>query len=174
MLAFHGSEPTRRKYINRVKAHYKADEIIQGIYWENGKGCAVGCTIEGSDHGRYEVELGIPRMIARLEDRIFEGLTNGEAKKFPLRFLEAIKTGSDLSQVPWKFLIWLLIDPEDGVVKYARPDGKKAIKAIAKKLEQKLKGKNITSEEWIELRKTARAAAAAADAAYAAAAAYAA
>lgn len=49
ILAFFGDPKIKAKYLRRVKAHYKADEIIKGTYWENGKGCAVGCTIEGSD-----------------------------------------------------------------------------------------------------------------------------
>lgn len=67
MKAFHSDEAVKEKYLERVRAHSAADSIIKGKYWESGKGCAVGCTIEGSDHERYETELGIPRVIARLE-----------------------------------------------------------------------------------------------------------
>lgn len=72
--------------------------------WENGKGCAIGCTLEGYDHERYPIELGIPVELAHLEEQIFEGLSNGEAKDFPLEFLEAIPLGADLSGVAdrWK------------------------------------------------------------------------
>ncbi len=87
MLAFHGKKEVKAEFVARVKAHALADEIVHGHYWERGKGCAVGCTIHGSDHGEYEVQLGIPRILARLEDCIFEGMENGDSKKFPLRFL---------------------------------------------------------------------------------------
>src|SRR3990167_6652029 len=83
MKAFLNDPKVKEKYLNRVQAHFDADEIIQGVYWEKGRGCGVGCTIEGSDHSRYETELGISRVIAKLEDRIFEGLENGESKEFP-------------------------------------------------------------------------------------------
>ena len=105
MKAFHNDVAIKEKYLARVKAHELADEIIKGKYWENGKGCAVGCTIEGNEHSRYETELGIPRQIARLEDRIFEGRPNKEAMKFPLKFLQAIKVGADLSIVIPKFFV---------------------------------------------------------------------
>ena len=83
MKAFHNDEKIKKKYLSRLRAHQKADEIVKGFYWEMGKGCAVGCTIHSSDHGAYETELGIPRWLAKLEDRIFEGLPNGRAKKWP-------------------------------------------------------------------------------------------
>lgn len=114
--AFDGDKKLKTKYVNRVKDHRDADEIVQGIYWENGKGCAVGCTMEHDNtginiHQRMENKLGIPSIVARLEDRIFEGLSNTEAKEFPLQFLKAINPGADLSLVSAKFFVWLLIDP---------------------------------------------------------------
>lgn len=112
LLAFHNKNRIKESYLTRVRAHESADEIIKGTYWEHGKGCAVGCTIEGNDHSRYEKELGLPEWLAHLEDVIFEGLTNGEAKTFPARFLEAIPVGADLSLVKPKFLYWLL-EPGD-------------------------------------------------------------
>src|SRR3990167_6515043 len=91
MIAFHGKNEIKEKYLQRVIAHRKADEIVKGKYWENGKGCAVGCTIEYSKssdvHKRFETELGIPEEIAILEDHIFENLENGESKLFPEKFL---------------------------------------------------------------------------------------
>ncbi len=74
LLAFHGDMKIKKKYLARVRAHRKADEIVSGKYWENGKGCAVGCTIHGSSHKAYEDEIGHPQILARLEDRLFEAI----------------------------------------------------------------------------------------------------
>ena len=109
------TQETKDKYIARVKAHQEADQIIKGQYWENGKGCAVGCTIEGSDHSKYEKELGIPKEIAYLEDTIFENLPNELAMTFPLRFLEAVPVKADLSKVVAKFVIWQFEDEAYGL-----------------------------------------------------------
>ena len=46
LRAFRNDPKLKAKYLERVMAHEKADEIIQGIYWQDGKGCAVGCTLE--------------------------------------------------------------------------------------------------------------------------------
>ena len=108
MRAFHNDPALKEKYLARVRAHAAADEIVHGQYWENGKGCAVGCTIHGSDHARYETELGIPEWLARLEDSLFENLSNGGAKAFPEQFLAAIPVGVDLELVRWQFCSFLM------------------------------------------------------------------
>jgi hypothetical protein len=172
LIAFHGDPKIKAKYLARVKAHRKADEIIHGTYWKKGKGCAVGCTIHGSDHGAYETELGIPRVLAHLEDGIFESLPNGRAKDWPVEFLTAIPVGADLSRVWSRFAVWLLGDAEDGVIRFAKTDRtRNAILAVvaAYSLEQ-----TPSAREWRELASAARHADAAAYAAYADAAAYAA
>ena len=110
LQAFHGDPKIKSKYLRRVRAHEKADEIIHGKYWEDGKGCAVGCTIHSPKHDAYETELGIPMALARLEDTLLEGQANGKSKTFPARFLSAIKPGADLSRVQWQFLHWVLTE----------------------------------------------------------------
>ena len=148
MIAFLGKPEVKTKYLERVRLHAKMDEIIQGTYWENGRGCGVGCTIHSSDHSKYETELGIPWQIARLEDSIFEALVPKEAKLFPEQFLSSIKTGTDLSKVFPQFIIWLLTDPKDGVIKFAFEDGKNAIKNIADLYQRRLDGDEPKQNEW--------------------------
>jgi hypothetical protein len=106
--AFLNKKLVKTKYLNRVIAHRKADEIVKGMYWENGKGCAVGCTVHSSRHDSYETELGIPSWLAQLEDTLFEHVSNKYGKTFPERFLNAIPVGVDLAQVKSKFLIFVL------------------------------------------------------------------
>ena len=175
LLAFHNDPAIQQKYIQRVLAHQAADEIVQGTYWDHGKGCAVGCTIHSGNHAYYESELGVPRELAYLQDRIFEGLSNEEAKPFPAAFLHAIHLGADLSLVVSRFLAWLLIDEQYGVVRFARnAQGKEAITTIATLYQRKFRGETITIAEWRAAAADAADAAAADAAAAAAAAAYAA
>ncbi len=171
MLSFHNDIAIKEKYINRVKAHQKADEIIKGIYWEDGKGCAVGCTIHAANHDAYELELGIPQTLARLEDGIFESLPNDRAKIWPAEFLSSIKVGSDLSNVWPKFAIWLLVDEIHGVLQYANTQqSKNVIQEIANGYANH---KSITHREWLIMKDAVYAIAAATDYAAAAYAAYA-
>lgn len=108
MQAFHNNKEVQTKYLTRIYDHAKADDFVKGKYWEHGKGCAVGCTIHGSNHKYYEIELGVPEWIAMLEDTIFENLPNDLAKTWPVRFLEAINIGSDLDKIKTLFIIYLM------------------------------------------------------------------
>jgi hypothetical protein len=105
LISFHGKQEVKNFYVNRVKGHFLADEIVKGYYWENGKGCGIGCTIHSNNHYAYETELGIPVWLAKVEDRIFENLPNDRAEKWPIEFLEAINIGSDLNKIKIPFLI---------------------------------------------------------------------
>src|SRR4029077_2162604 len=175
LIAFHGKPEIKDFYLTRVRAHKAADEIIHGKYWISGKGCAVGCTIHSGDHGAYETEMGIPRILARLEDGIFESLSNGRAKDWPEQFLSAITPGSDLSGVWPRFAVWLLVDEKYGVIQFAKKEAaKKAIQDVAGAYQQVIDG-TAAQIEWMKLRRAAAYAAYAAADAYAAyAAAYAA
>lgn len=88
MLSF--NQELKDELVAEIIKHREADQIIQRTYGSEvdgvWKGCAVGCAIHSlnvskgknlktSDHSVYETEFGIPRILARLEDRIFEGLS---------------------------------------------------------------------------------------------------
>ncbi len=117
MKAYLNDTAVKEKYLNRVLAHKKADAIVQGTYWTGSKGCAVGCTIEGSDHSKYETELGIPKELAYLEDGLFEEMNIKDAIEWPSKFLNAVQVGTDLSQVVAKFVIWEFEDKNNGLSK---------------------------------------------------------
>jgi len=113
MRAYHNDALLKKDMVSEVMRHQRADMIIKGTYGEeNGiwRGCAVGCsihsynlkrnkTIKTSDHNAYERVLGIPESLARLEDYLFETMSDDKALKFPAEFLRAIPVGADLSLV---------------------------------------------------------------------------
>ncbi|MCH7832544.1 MAG: hypothetical protein IIC55_06695, partial [Proteobacteria bacterium] len=123
---------------------------VRGYYWKEGKGCAVGCCIHGEDHSRYETELGIPIQLAYLQDGLFEAMTNGDSKKFPERFLKAIPVGVDLQPVIHRFLHWLLLDKQNGVIRFAKdePSIKSAIEMIGELHYRAMLGEVIKSSAW--------------------------
>ena len=112
LKAFLDSNKVKTKYIQRLEEHYKQDEIIKGRYWENGKGCAVGCTVHSGNHNCYETELGIPEWLARLEDTLFEEMSNNKAKEFPLKFLKSIPIGFDNWQHIYHQLCLYILEKE--------------------------------------------------------------
>jgi hypothetical protein len=110
LIAFRKTEISKPVILKQLRVHAKADQLIKGQYWQDGKGCAVGCTVHCGDHSLYEPKFGIPQMLARLEDCIFEGLPNVKAKAWPIRFMDAIVPGTELVLVGWKFMHWILTD----------------------------------------------------------------
>lgn len=121
--------------VAEIRKHREQDQVIQGNYGtkESGifRGCAVGCAIDSlfvmggydtpyylcSDHGIYERELGIPKILAELQDLIHEGLSDESFPTWPERFMEAVPTETDLSLVFPKFAWWLVVD---GMLEHAQ------------------------------------------------------
>jgi hypothetical protein len=110
LIAYHNDPAEKVAILAQLAAHRAADELVKGIYWQDGKGCAVGCTIHGNDHSEYERRWNIAKILARLEDRIFEGLPNGIAKEWPERFMGAIAPGADLTMVWPRFAHWMMTE----------------------------------------------------------------
>jgi len=165
MISFHGDINIKNQLLSSLNNHAKLDRIIQGKYWENGKGCAVGCSIidfcgDPEDHKEYERLFGIHSSLAKLEDGIFEGLSVEDSKWWPMAFSEAVPVGKDLSLVIPKFLVYVIED----VKQYAKESEKKSIQAVIDLYKKKISGKNIDLNEWRQARRNADAATAAADA----------
>lgn len=140
---------------SRVAGHIAADELIQGEYWEGGKGCFIGCTVHSDDASEARKLFGITEPILRIAESIFEDLPIDEAKAFFAAFPDAIEcNGKDLSTVHWQFLAAEL---------RALPEQKPEIQAV---IDPVIEGMDLLAadEEWNG----------AADAAYAAHMAYAA
>ena len=118
--------------IAKLEAHAKADAFVQGTYFDHGKGCAVGCTlvdygVDPSDHAQYEKLFGVPEVLARIEDCIFEGLRIEDAKEWALRFANAIPPKTDLIGVYPKFQQFILVDPEHGVIRFSETDEQRQV-----------------------------------------------
>ena len=58
MLSYHNDPKIKEEILKKLEEHYELDEIVQGFYWKNGKGCAVGCTIGSNNHAEYEYRKG--------------------------------------------------------------------------------------------------------------------
>ena len=108
LRAFHGDPTIKAKYLARVEGHMAADELVKGATGEEGKGCAVWCTLDAYQHSRYPVELGIPEWLARVEDTLFEGMTLAKSKTWPRDFLQACATGADLETAKAPFMVVVL------------------------------------------------------------------
>ena len=118
---------------SEVAKHVAADQVIQGMYWddEDQKGCFIGCLAHANDALSLKTKYGIPLMLTRIAENIFEGLPSGKAVKFFKKFPKSVACDNkDLSLVGWKFLQFELEnlphkteevqDVIDGISKLAR------------------------------------------------------
>jgi len=95
------------KLREEVAAHVAADSIVQGIYWdaENERGCFIGCLGRSEDPTINEAIYGLPVMLQRIAESIFESLPANEAKAFFAALPDAVGCdGKDLTKVGWQFL----------------------------------------------------------------------
>lgn len=137
MKAYLGRPQLKADFLDQLRWHVEQDRLIKGTYGDTvdgeWRGCAVGCSIHSlaklrgaklntADHKLYESMLGIPAWLAWLEDSLFEGLPDVEAKFWPIRFAEAINVGADLEPVKWRFLSYLIRDNLDRVLGLDLPD----------------------------------------------------
>ncbi len=122
LRAFHNDASLKDFLLAELAKHREHDRIIRGTYWENGRGCAVGCTLEAlrirscrpdidhESHITLAKELDIPLILVRFEDHLFERLPAAESQAWPERFTRAIKVGADLSMIWPRFALWLLTE----------------------------------------------------------------
>ena len=88
-----------------IAEHIATDAVVQGAYWENGKGCFRGCLTHTNETVTIVEKFGFPIELIQICERIFEGLSIGEAKDFFSKIGDAIDVdGKDLSKIHWSFL----------------------------------------------------------------------
>lgn len=95
------------KLRQEVASHVAADSIVQSTYWdeEANRGCFIGCLAHADDPAINEATYGLPVMLQRIAESIFEALPANEAKWFFAALPDAVGcNGKDLSKVSWQFL----------------------------------------------------------------------
>jgi hypothetical protein len=95
------------KLRQEVAAHVAADSIVQGIYWDEASksGCWIGCLAHNNNPALNETTYGLPVMVQRIAENIFERLPADEANKFFAALPGAVNCdGKNLTNVGWQFL----------------------------------------------------------------------
>ena len=144
------------KFAALTRQHAEADLLVQGYYYDKdtGKACFIGCFAHGNRPEVLAEEFGIPVMLTRIAEQIFEALPKDEARAFFLAIPGAIGSdGKDLSRVGWAFMADTLraMPPQEGAVKQAVADVIAGLDRIA------------AGEEWLSAEEAKAAAAAAAE-----------
>jgi len=169
MQAFHNKPELKAQAIAEMQAHIAADQLVKGQYWEDGKGCFIGCAVknkgEGHWHDTFKDIYNIDKRLAELFDTLFEGVPNERAMRWPIEVYNAIQVGADVSKVADEFQYWLLTG-EDSPLAFSFNDDAwgvwNAIKGVAELYAQRLAGNEPTQSSWTAAGTTASAAASAA------------
>jgi hypothetical protein len=149
LLAFHDNPETKTKYLARVKRHREAGDMTQEYWWdrETRSGCAVGCTIHGSDPEVYEKELGIPAALCWLESALHVRMREDRAEGWAEEFLAAITPGTELSLVFAHFMYWLLTTPS-GPRFHCSPDDRHVLDVVASLYVRRINGDDPVTATW--------------------------
>ena len=119
------TEKQKQEWLKKALSHQKEDRFIQGK-WLNGQvgefksGCFFGCMTQ-SDENTLEIaskEMDIPLWIISVAEKIFEGLPEEEAIKFPFQFIKAITVGKNYNRSYKDWHYNLLMDKEHGQINY--------------------------------------------------------
>tara|TARA_R110000782_G_scaffold251407_1_gene338969 strand:+ start:69 stop:836 length:768 start_codon:yes stop_codon:yes gene_type:complete len=153
MISF--NQERKDELIANLEAHHKLDSFRQGLYFEEGKGCAVGCSLFDfgeavDDHSAYERLFGIPEALAEIEDGIFEGLGVEDSKLWPIEFTKAVPINTDLSMVVPKFIIWMLGD----IKKHASVKNRRVIQTAIDFYLRVVNGDYVEEIEWLTAEKS--------------------
>ena len=145
-LTFNNKQSVKDKYVKRMQQHAEADEVIQGTYWEEGKGCFIGCLMEDTQpHDKVDA-IGLDPRLTYLLDSIFEGLSNDEAKIFARDTIGKIPVGVDSYIIYCKFMYWLMERNAKRSKDY--PEVVKACRQVKKLYRKLIDGKQVADNEW--------------------------
>ena len=97
----------------------------------------------------YE-KLGIPGVIAGVEDRLCDMIPINDVESFATNFLELIKIGDDLMPKYFEFCLWILLDKTHGVRQFTKRNSPEylLITQYSELLIQAINGNVPSEDEW--------------------------
>ncbi len=102
MKAFPNND--KQMYLDRIKKHREAGELVRDIVWDGTKGDSLGCTVHSDAQTKYARLLGIPIQLVFLQNWLFNNLPEGHLE-YPEKFLNVVTQGLDLSEVSDKWAV---------------------------------------------------------------------
>jgi hypothetical protein len=143
----------KETWIKEMQHHQDVDSLVQGKWFENGKGCFFGCAMQTDEDALEKAAeaMGLPFWIVGLAEAIFENLEREEALKFPVEFLKAIPVDTDLEIVKHKIAVLRLSN---------LPHQCDEITDVINLHKRVIEGEKVTEDEWSAAARSARSASA--------------
>jgi hypothetical protein len=158
-LSFNGDPGAKRHYLDRLRNHIAAGNFQFSPVWADGKGSALGCTIEADDIDRYADTLGVPAALAMVLDDLVNAQPSEpsfrHATDFALRWLAAIPVGADLSPIPGTIICALLGHVMLCDTTSRHPAMDEVRRAVSDLHFRVLDGQEVNPTSWREVRRRA-------------------
>lgn len=158
-LTFDGDPVLKDRYLDRLRRHIDAGDFRFAPAWEDGKGSALGCTIEAGDIDVYAEQLGVPAALAMVLDSLVNSQPPGpmfrHATDFALRWLTMLPVGVDLSPIPGTITCDLLDHPLLIETTQGHPSIEGARRTVIDLHRSALEGREIARTLWREARRHA-------------------
>lgn len=150
MIAWYGEQKLKDAALARLREHRRLDHLAQGVYFQDGRGCHLGC-LTHTDSGAHEATermFGLPQRVAYWLESVFEGLPSDRCAWWVITSTEAIPVGADLSLCHHELAAWLL-GPESPSAAGSQHDlVRAAIEGMRRLHERAAAGEAITGEQW--------------------------
>src|SRR5688572_25183366 len=158
MTAFFNEPTLKSAVIERLEQHRRLDQFVQGIYFEDGRGCHLGCLTHSKDssHEMTERLFGIPIRVAYLLEAVFERLPKDDCECWAVESIRAIPCGANLDVLHHRLAAWLLGDA--GLLTITGAN-REAIERCRQLHSRAADGLSVTASEWSAAESAARSAA---------------
>ena len=146
MIAWHGEPELKASVLGQLKNHRNLDEIVQGSYWEGGRGCCLGCLthVDADVHETTQRLFGIPLKVCYWMEAVFEGLDKGQCAEWVIDSAESIAVGADMTKAHHSLGYWILGSDLLTITDVNR----EAIAKVRRLHELSFSGTEVTTEQW--------------------------
>jgi len=86
IFAWHNEPKLKAAAMARLREHRRMDAIVKGVYWNNGRGCQLGCLTHSSGNPHEDAQrlFGLPLRVGYWLESVFEGLPEHECEDWVL------------------------------------------------------------------------------------------
>ena len=148
--AFYNKPSTKQFYLDRMRAHRLAGQIVQAKYWwdkSSFTGCAIGCLTHSEQLEALQSGLNIPKALGKLAGLLHSFMDRNRSIFWGEELLNAITTGADISGVIDRFILWTLTH-DDALRRYAVHEELDLIEHVLELFSQRMKGHEPLLIRW--------------------------
>ena len=159
--AWYGEQRLKDAALARLAEHRRLDQLTQGTYFKDGRGCHLGCLTHANEgsHSATERLFAIPERIAYWLEAVFEGLSSDQCAAWVIESTAAIPVGADLSLCHHHLAHWLLGTDSPSAAGNEHELVREAVVRVRDLHRRAAAGELIDDEQWPAARSAAESAA---------------